>query len=1037
MKNRLFIFFFFLGFVFWVNAQVSQTITGVVVDSKRGESIIGASVLEKGTTNGTITNIDGEFSIKIKRDSKIIISSIGYNPFELTPQSGINRINLVEKTTDLKDVIVIGYGVQKKSDITGAISSVSAKEISSVPVASAVQALQGKASGVQVVQNTGAPGSGTTIKIRGTGTVNNSDPLYVVDGFIVDDISNINPTDISNIEILKDAASCSIYGARSANGVVLVSTKTGESGKVKINFDTYAGTSNPWNVIQVMDAGNFGLMRDYVEGKSNYSADGQLYYSKNATTGELYYDAAKFQRIDSLRRNSPTSWWDAVAQTGIKQQHNLSVSGGNDANKYMISTNYYSEKGIVKTSEYGRFSTRINLSNKIAKWLTLNSSLAYTNEDREIVPEGQDGVLKRALNQTPLVFTYNTAGYYSEDHPIAMLARNHNNYTADNLSVNADLVAKISKSLTYQFKVSGISVFTNQKRFTEVQKLNEDFTMPTDLTSVQKWNSGSNKIEINNLLTYNLSKEKHELNAIVGQTLEMYDFNSEYAIKKGTSSNDDYLWYLSSGFIGDKVSESAKQWSAIGFLGRFNYSYNDRYLLQLNFRTDASSIFSAENRWGYFPSFSLGWKFTNEDFFKDMDWLSSGKVRAGWGQLGNNRIGEYARYTLIYNNYNYSYGSGNHILYPGTTSTTLGNKGIRWEKTESTNIGLDLGFMKNKLTLTVEYFDRLTSDMLLAVPVVVSAGLVSAPMVNAGSVSNYGMEMNMNYKGSIQKLKYEIGLNASYIRNKVTSLGSGNEPVYGGYVSETSISAYVTKTEVDRPIGCFYGYVTDGIFNSAEEVAKSAQNDGVTKAGDFRFKDLNGDGRITAEDRTYIGSPHPDFVFGAPISISYKNFELNMFFQGQYGNKIFNVMEYYLNSTHGTGNVYADIRSKHWSGGELAGRTIFAVNTTNATVPDLDAADLPKNFRASDFYVKDGSYLRLKTVTLNYNFPESICKSIKLNSLSAYVGGLNVLTFTKYSGLDPEIGKNIGSEDNNLYMGVDHGNYPQARTITFGIKLGI
>ena len=1036
MKNRLFILFYFLGVVFWANAQVNLTVNGVVVDSKTGESIIGASVIEEGTTNGTVTNIDGEFTLKIKKESKIIISSIGYSSVELKPQAGLNTVKLIEKATALNDLIVIGYGVQKKSDVTGAISSVSAKEISSVPVSSAVQALQGKAAGVQVVQNTGAPGSGTTIKIRGTGTVNNSDPLYVVDGFIVDDISNLNPADISNIEIMKDAASCSIYGARSANGVVLVTTKTGESGKVKINFDTYAGVSNPWKVIQVMDAGNFGLMRDYVEGKSNYSADGQLYYSKNATTGELYYDAAKFQRIDSLKRNSPSSWWDAVTQTGIKQQYNLSVSGGNDANKYMISTNYYSEKGIVKTSDYGRFTTRINLSNKIAKWLTLNTSLSYTNENRDIVPEGQDGVLKRSLNQNPLVFTYNTAGYYTEDHPIAMLARNHNNFTSDNLSVNADLMAKITKSLTYQFKVSSISAFTNQKKFTEVQKLNEDFTMPTDLTTIQKWNSNSNKVEINNILTYNLSKEKHELNATVGQTLELYSINSEYAVKKGTSANEDYLWYLSSGYIGDKVTETPREWSAIGLLGRVNYSYDDKYLLQLNFRTDASSIFSAANRWGYFPSFSLGWKFSNESFFKGVNWLSMGKLRFGWGQLGNNRIGEYARNTLIYNNYNYSYGSGNHILYPGATATTLGNENIRWEKTESTNIGLDLGFLKNKFTVTVEYFDRLTSDMLLSVPVVVSAGLVSAPMVNAGSVSNYGMELNLNYKGNIQKLKYEIGFNTSYIRNKVTSLGTGNEPIYGAYVSETSISAFVTKTEVGRPIGCFYGYITDGIFNSAEEVAQSAQNDGVTKAGDFRFKDLNNDGKITAEDRTYIGSPHPDFVFGAPISVSYKNFELNMFFQGQYGNKIFNVMEYYLNSAHGTGNVYADIRTRHWAGTEVASRSFFPANL-NGTIPDLDAADLPKNFRASDFYVKDGSYLRLKTITLNYNFPESICKSIKLNSLSAYIGGLNVLTFTKYTGLDPEIGKNIGSEDNNLYMGVDHGNYPQARTFTFGIKLGI
>lgn len=1036
MKNRLITLILLLSAFFTIQAQEPVRVTGLVVDSKSNEPIIGASVIEKGTTNGVITGAKGDFAIRIKKDSKILVRYVGYSSAELLPKAGQNIIQLEEQNTNLKDVIVIGYGVQKKSDVTGAISSISAKDISSVPVSSAVQALQGKASGVQIVQNTGAPGAATTIKIRGTGTVNNSDPLYVVDGFIVDDISQLNPGDIASIEILKDAASCSIYGARSANGVVLVTTKTGQSGKIKINFDTYAGMSNPWKVITVMDAGNYGLMRDYVEGKNFYSADGQLYYSKNGSTGESYYDNAKFQRIDSLKRNSPGSWWNAVTQTGLKQQYNLSVSGGNEANKYMISSNYYTEQGIVKTSDYNRFSTRINLSNKLVKWLTFNSSLSYTNENRDIVPEGQDGLLKKALYQSPMVFTYNAAGYYTEDHPMAMLNRNHNNNKVDNLSINADLIAKISKSITYQFKISDISVFTNQKKFTEVQKLNENFVMPTDLTAIEKWNSVSNKIEINNIFTYTLNKDKHDLSAIVGQTAELYTLNSEYAIKKGTSSNSDYLWYLSSGYTGDRVTETQNDWAAIGYLARANYAYDNKYLLQLNFRADASSIFSTSNRWGYFPSFSLGWKFKNEELFQNFDWLSTGKFRFGWGELGNNRINEYARYTLIRNNYNYSYGSGNHILNPGTTSTTMGNDNIRWEKTKSTNFGLDLGFLNNKLTATFEYFNRLTSDMLLTVPVVVSAGLVTAPMVNAGSVSNYGFEMNLNYKGYVNDFKYEIGFNASYIRNKVISLGTGNEPVYGAYLSEPNIAAYVTKTEIGKPIGCFYGYVTDGIFQTTQEVAQSAQRDGLTKPGDFRFKDLNSDGKITAEDRTNIGSPHPDFVFGAPISFSYKNFELSMFFQGQTGNKIFNVMEYYLNSANGAWNVYSDLRSKHWVGTEIASRAFFTPNP-GGTVPDLDAADLPKNFRASDFYVKDGSYLRLKNVQLNYNFPESVCKAIKLDNLTAYIGAYNLLTLTKYNGLDPEIGKNIGSEENNLYMGVDHGNYPQARTITVGIKLGL
>jgi TonB-linked SusC/RagA family outer membrane protein len=517
--------------------------------------------------------------------------------------------------------------------------------------------------------------------------------------------------------------------------------------------------------------------------------------------------------------------------------------------------------------------------------------------------------------------------------------------------------------------------------------------------------------------------------------MESYRYNVLESQKKGTSGNSENYRYLSAGYTGDVTLESPYEWTALGFLGRINYSYADKYLLQLNFRADASSKFSESNRWGYFPSLSLGWKFSGEPFSAIADWLSFGKLRAGWGQSGNNRIGEYARFTIVNNGYNYAYGAGNHILYPGATSTTLGNPDIRWEKTESFNIGLDLNFINNRLSTTVEVFDRLTTDMLLRVPVVISAGLTQAPMINAGSVRNRGIEWSVNFRQNIRKLKFEAGFNVSYIRNRVENLGSGNEPVWGASLTETSILDFVTKTEVGRPIGCFYGYVTDGIFNTPEEVEASAQNDGVTAPGDFRFRDINKDGRITDDDRTYLGSPHPDFVFGIPLSVSYGNIALNLFFQGQTGNRIFNVMEYYLNSAHGTGNVYADIRSRHWSGNYRSERAFFPENT-NVSIPDLDEADRPRNFRASDFYVKDGSYIRLKNIQLTYNFPETVCRFLKIDNLMAYIGGYNLLTFTKYNGFDPEVGKNAGSEANNLYMGVDHGNYPQARTVTAGLKIG-
>lgn len=1037
MKIQKLLLTFFLAGLCTVTllAQNQENIQGTVLDEKSGEPIIGASVSVVGKTIGTITDIDGKFSLKIPLNSEIKVGYITYKTQNLVIKDiAPLTIYLQEDQHELDEVVVIGYGVQKKSDITGAISSLSSKELSLTPVANPGQALQGKAAGVQVVQNTGAPGGKTTIKIRGTGTINDSDPLYVVDGFIVDDIEHINPNDISSMEILKDAASSSIYGARGANGVVLITTKQGESGKTKVTFDAYAGVSSPWKTIDVMGISDFALMRDYVEGRTNYSADGQLYYSKDLN-GNLYYDAGKYQRLDSVQStpSTPSSWWDAVTQTGFKQQYNITVSGGNENNKYLASGNYYDEQGIVKTSDYQRFSLRLNLSNKLTKWLDLRTNLLYTSDDRHIIPEGQDGVLKRALNQNPIIHPYNNAGYYSENHPIAMIERNHNRSKADRIDVNIDLTAKINKYLTYQFKFSNYTNIFNRYQFFEVEKLEENFLMPTDLTKVTRNNIMTNKTEFNNLVTFAYSGGKNDINIVAGQTIEMSNVEKLSAERQGASANSDNLWYLSSAYFGDRATGAISEWTGIGYLGRLNYAFDNKYLFQFNFRADGSSKFSPSERWGYFPSASLGWKFTGEQFMENVDFMSFGKVRVGWGRLGNNRIADYARYTLINNEFNYSYGTGAHETQSGAASISLGNENIRWEQTESYNIGLDLNFLNNRLSATFEYFDKKTSDMLLRVPVSLSAGLDEAPMVNAGAVRNRGGEVILSWKDRHADFKYEIGFNISYIKNEVTSLGSGNEPIYAARLSEESIGDYVTKTEVGMPIGYFYGYVTDGIFQTTEEVKVSAQNDGFTFPGDFRFKDLNGDGKIDAADRTYLGSPHPDFVFGMPITLSYKNWDLYMFFQGQYGNKIFNVMEYYLNSAHGTGNVYADLRSKHWAGSYVDNRSFFPENP-NGTVPDLDPADRPKNFRASDFYVKDGSYLRFQDIRLTYNLPEKFLEKIHMSSAAVYVSSHNLLTFTKYNGFDPEVGKNPGEEGNNLYMGIDHGNYPQVRSFMAGIK---
>lgn len=1040
-KKALSLIIAMIASVFGLNAAVQTiTVTGNVMDPKENEPLIGASVTQKGTSNGVVTDVEGNFTINVPSDAVLMVTYVGYTAQEIKVNGRTNiNIEMLSNAELLDDFVVIGYGVQRKSDVTGSISSVSGKELNNVPVSSALQALQGKASGVNIIQNSGAPGGATTIKIRGTGTINDADPLYVVDGFIVDDITHINPNDIANMEIFKDAASSSVYGARAANGVVVITTKSGEKGKVSVTFDGYVGFSNPWKKIDVMGTEDYALMSDYISGSQIYSALGQLYRTP-AADGALVFDDHKKFLVDTIRANSPASWWDAITRTGIKQQYNVAVSGGNDNTQFMVSGSYFNEKGIVKSSDYQRFNLRMSLNQKITNWLKLMANMSYSNEDRDLIPEGQQSVLKRSLYQNPMVMTYNSKGYWTEDHPLARLERYHRRTKRDRFDFNLTLSADFLRFFNYQFKASYYVAPQTTRQFTEVGKLEEDFVM-TDLSKVYEYRNKIDKWEINNLLNFNWHNDDHSITVLAGQTAEGYRNSWQESTKRGTVSNDPSQWFLSSGFTGDKTLGLDSRWTAVGFIGRVNYNFLDRYLLQANVRVDGSSMFSAKNRWGTFPSVSVGWKFSSESFLRDQTWLSLGKLRLGWGQLGNNRIDELSRYTYLVSEYNYPFGQGTHVLQPGYTALTIGNDDIKWEKTETYNIGLDLAFLNNSIQFGIEYFDKKTTDMLLAVPTVPSAGLKGYPMTNAGAVRNYGFETQVTYRKTFGDFSFDVGFNLSYIKNEVTSLGTGNEPVWGAYLEEGSISDYVTKTAVGRPIGSFFGYVTDGIFQTYDEIRASAQyepgkmdSEQTTRVGDFRFKDLNGDGKITAEDRTYLGSPLPDFVFGVPLNFRYKGFDLGLFFQGQTGNKIYNVMDYYLYNA-AEGNVYADIRGKHWSGQVAENRAFFPLNTS-AAIPDLDADDAARNFRSSDFFVKDGSYLRLKEVRLAYNFPVDWISRLGVKSLTLSVTAYNLLTFTKYDGFDPEVGKVVGSEGNNLSMGVDHGNYPQARSFTFGLQLG-
>ena len=675
--TRILVFLLLISYMSISYAQ-NITVTGTVVDNLSNDPLIGVTVREKGTANGVITNIDGQYSINVSPKATLTFSYLGFTPQEIT-LNGRKKIDVFLESTSrqLDELIVIGYGVQKKSDVTGSISSISGKEINHTPVSSTLQALQGRAAGVNIIQNTGAPGSTTTIKIRGTGTINDADPLYVVDGFIVDDINHLNPNDIDNVEIFKDAASSAVYGSRAANGVVAIITKSGKQGKTKVTYDGYIGISNPWKKIKVMGLEDYALMQDYINGTSDYSADGRLYMSK-MTDGTYFYDQSKFERLDTIRHNSAGNWWDAITRTGLKMQHGISVSGGSDKTQYLVSTSYYDEQGIIKTSGYKRFNARVNINTLLAKWLNLTANISFTNEKRLTVPEGSGSILKQALYESPMLYLHNNKGYWYSNNPLAVLDRDNDKVHTNRLDMNLGVDIKLCKYLTYQFKTSFYTVHYVDDNFFAVWGLDEDFTMPYSLSSVYKYQSTANKWEVNNLLTFMWSGKRHNLTMLVGQTAEGYKHSYQQSSRYGTPSNESIFHYLSSAYTGDKTYGLDREWTAIGIIGRMNYSYNDTYLLQANIRADGSSKFAKNNRWGIFPSVSLGWKFSNETFMKKIVWLTQGKFRIGWGILGNNRIDELARYTYLTSGYNYAYGLGNHSIWEGSTATVLGNNNIKW-----------------------------------------------------------------------------------------------------------------------------------------------------------------------------------------------------------------------------------------------------------------------------------------------------------------------------------------------------------------------
>ncbi|MEA4937579.1 MAG: TonB-dependent receptor [Paludibacter sp.] len=1023
---------------------MAQNISGKVEDAQTKEPIVGATVAVKGTTTGTITDINGSFNLNVSQtNAELQITYIGYKSQTVKVEGRKNIvISLSEDAIALDQVVVIGYGVQRKSDLTGAISSIKGDEIAKLPTTMVVQALQGKAAGVEVVQNSGAPGSSSAIRIRGMGTINDSDPLYIVDGIPMDNINYLSSDDISSIEILKDASSAAIYGSRAANGVVLIQTKSGKDSKnkVNVNFNSYVGWQESWKDPGVMKKEDFAYFADFVN-------DLHIYTMKDAETGEYKIKPETQELIDK-----GSDWWDELSRKGMMQKYNISLTGGSDKLNYYASANWMNTDGIIKESDFDRKSFNIKMNTKLLPNLQLTTNLTYAKEKRREVGEGTWGVIKTAINYNPLTPIFDQNESYNWTTPVENLRRTTFDSFANSTIGQVNLDWDIIKGLKYSFRASYANYYSDREQFLRYN-VNPEI-VGSIRYDVKRSPSSTENISMDNILNYNGQFGKHNLNVMVGQTMETSINARSWSSGTGYGGYDNVFNALNFAQFSQSVSGYSTGWTALGLISRLSYNYDDKYLFQANFRADASSRFNKKNRWGTFPSVSLGWKLNSEDFLVDAEWISLLKVRAGWGQLGNNRVGNFAYETYVGGSQDtYIYGIGTPSIQPGLSITQYGNYNIRWERTQSTSLGLDANFFNNKITTSVDYFVKDTHDMLIGVPLVYSAGYVSTPMQNAGSIRNEGWEIQINHKNSIGDFSYEIGGNFTRVNNMVTALGTKNEPIYGGALGSPNNLGYVNKTVVGAPIACYYGWKTDGImtaddFENGVPVVPVFSSGSTYTPGDMKFVDINADGIIDDNDKTFIGSPHPDFFYGINLSAAYKGFDLSMFFQGVYGTEIYNVTKYFGYSTvtyaggwiGGSGmsysNVMNDYFEKVWRPEPVAGtyREPYGSNLTGTVpLPSSDGSKNEMNFRNSDFYIEDGSYLRLKNIQLGYTFPKSISEKLNFKNLKLYATASNVLTFTKYEGLDPEIGKTSGQESNNLHIGIDQGVYPQARSYMLGV----
>ena len=1001
------------------------TVTGTVSDDK-GSPLPSVTVRVKNSDVGVFSEVDGTYRIDVANANDVLVFSyIGYQTLE-EAVNGRRNINatLRESASLLNEVVVVGYGTQEKEDVTGAISSIDGGALRNLPVAGASQAIQGRAAGVEVVRNGGAPGSGGSIRIRGTGTVNNADPLIVVDGvpLTYGNLNNINPNDIASIEVLKDASSSAIYGQRAANGVVIVTTKKGGfNQKTNVTLNTYWGSASIPSRIDVLDAPTLAQVK-----KEAYNNDG-------LTVPDIWNEPA-FQ-------TQRTNWQDELFRSGSTQNYDFTISGGSERSRYSFTGGYFNENGTIKTSYYDRYYSRLNAEFKVNDWLSIGENLQITRQQGNFVntSSAQTGLVWSAIRfhpGLPVIAEQALPGHEVGDYgsseisgefgdinnPIFTTDIEDDKERFDQVLGNVYAEIKLLDGLKFRTNFALDASFFNRAEFSPIidQQIRKNSRNSLGINSNENYALLSEYF-----LTYDKTfAEKHTVNLVGGYTAQDNSSQFLYAEKRDFPNEDPDQRFMNTGRSLSNISGGKSEFSLLSAFARANYSYDDRYLLTATIRRDGSSRFAPENRWGNFPAFSAGWRISREPFFQNVSGISFLKLTAGWGLLGNQNIPDYQYYALINSGRRYSFGLDGSTQITGASLGRYPNENVTWEKAQMTNVGLELGLLDNKLFGTFNYFIKDTKDMLLSPPTVGSAGRTSVPNQNVGELRNQGLEIELSYRQKVGEISYQISGNAAFIQTEVTKLYNGNflgSQFYGRPNQE------IARTYEGETIGTFYGWRTDGLYQSQGEIDSdpNLSNDprrsqGLIQPGDVRFVDLDGNGLIDGNDRTIIGNPTPKMTYGLNANLGYKGFALNLFFLGVQGVDIYNADRMQGLDASYPFNMYQEMENR-WTG---AG--------TSNSIPRATVNRSNLNHRTSDLFIEDGSFLRLKNVSLSYTIPQSVTERLKMSNLTVYVTGQNVFTLTGYSGLDPE----LGYINDNLQRNVDYAQYPQARSWVFGLTAG-